>query len=465
MTVITRFAPSPSGPLHLGGARTALFNWLYAKGKSGLFKLRIENTDKERSSDEAISQIKDSLNWLGLKWDGIEIYQNKEINKHLEIVDYLINNNKAYYCYCSNEELLSMREEAKKLGKPVRYNKKWRNKSKYDAPNNIKPVVRLKAPLEGTTVLKDQVLGEIIVENSNLDDFIILRSDKTPTYMLSVVVDDHNMHISDVIRGDDHLTNTFKQLQLYKLLNWKIPLFSHIPLIHGADGAKLSKRHGAESILSYKAMGYLPEAVNNYLLKLGWGHGNSDIVSSEQAIKLFNLKGIGKSPAKFNKDKLNSLNSYYIKNLDNEKLNKIIICHYKSKSFSLSDIGILRLAKGMDGLKERAKNINELIEASEIYLNDTNITLAPKAIEIIASADKKILNLTIEILSSCEDWSVENIENILKSIALKNNLKLGQIASPIRALITGTNYSPSIFEVISILGRDQTLKRIKLNLN
>ncbi len=458
MTIITRFAPSPTGSLHIGGARTALFNWLYAKKNNGLFKLRIEDTDRLRSTEQAKDEILKSLKWLSLNWDKDIVYQHKQIDNHINIVKDLLNKGFAYKCFCTKETLQEIREEAKKNSLPPKYDRRCRN---INANNqNSSYVVRLKTPLEGQTRLIDKVLGEIIVDNSTLDDFIILRSDHTPTYMLSVVVDDYEMKVTDVIRGDDHLTNTFKQIQIYNLLQWDKPNFSHIPLIHGEDGSKLSKRHGAESILTYKSLGYLPEAMNNYLLRLGWGHGDEDIISVTKALDLFDIDGIGKSAARFDILKLDSLNSNYIKNKDDRFLIDFILdYHNKNKNNLLLDAR-KRLVIGIEGIKERSKTMLDLVDFSNYYVLNKDISIEDSADIIIKNTDKNILLSISKELSECSNWTANNIEEILRTFAKNNNFKLGKIASPIRAAVTGKTISPSIFKVLEIIGKNDTLKRI-----
>ncbi len=461
MSIITRFAPSPTGSLHIGGARTALFNWLYANKNKGLFKLRIEDTDRIRSTNIATLEIINSLNWLGLAPDGKVVYQSKQIHSHQKIAEKLLQEGKAYKCYCSKEELAKMRDKAIKEGIPRRYNGKCRDNSNTNIKRNILPTMRLKTPNLGTTTLNDKILGKVEVENKNIEDFIILRADNSPTYMLSVVVDDHNMNITDVIRGDDHLTNTFKQLQLYNLLNWNLPKFSHLPLIHGTDGTKLSKRHGAESILAYKDLGYLPQAILNYLLRLGWGHENTDIITLKESIKLFSIKGIGKSPAKFDKDKLDNLNSYYIKNSSDKILLELVLNAFEKQNIAINNLEIQRLNKGITSIKQRARSLLEVIDACKFYLNKNEINLNEEANKVIIESKKYLLKNIVNEMQNIQDWSKEEIENVLKNIAESSNLKLRSIASPIRAALTGKTVSPSVFEIMDILGKEESIKRMR----
>ena len=391
MKIITRFAPSPTGFLHIGGVRTALFNWLFAKRHDGLFKLRIEDTDLKRSTDEAKEAIINGLKWMNLNWDGEIIYQSNKLERHKEIVNQLLQNGHAYKCYCTPEELEEMRNLAKSEKRAPRYNGKWRNLDQDLAPKDISPVIRIKCPQTGSTILNDLVQGEININNSELDDFIIMRSDGTPTYMLSVVVDDYDMEVSHVIRGVDHLTNTIRQQQIYNAMSWNIPIYAHIPLIHGMDGSKLSKRHGALGINTYKEMGYLTEAMLNYLLRLGWSHGDKEIFSRNEAKKLFNIDTIGKSSAKFDIDKLNSLNSIYINNIKNNDLSKYIDKMYKDESLTLTDKQLQIITNGLDGIKTRARTLNELKEMTSFYIAKIPIPLDKKS--------KKVLNTdNIELL-------------------------------------------------------------------
>src|SRR3954469_12923509 len=363
MTVVTRFAPSPTGFLHIGGARTALFNWLFARHHGGTFLLRIEDTDRARSTDAAVEAIVDGLKWVELDWDGDAVSQFQRRDRHAEVAHQMLETGHAYRCYASPEELEAMRAEQKAAGQPMRYDGRWRDRDPAEAPAGISPVIRLKAPQEGETVLADHVQGEVRVQNAQLDDMVLLRADGTPTYMLSVVVDDHDMNVTHVIRGDDHLTNNFRQVQIYRAMGWDLPEFAHIPLIHGADGAKLSKRHGALGVDAYRDMGYLPEALRNYLLRLGWGHGDDEIISTEQAIEWFDLDGIGRSPAQFDFAKLDSINAHYIREADDARLLALVAERLETQfGRPLSEVESGRLLKAMPGLKPRAKTIVELAE-------------------------------------------------------------------------------------------------------
>ena len=464
MKVVTRFAPSPTGFLHIGGVRTALFNWLFAKHHDGLFKLRIEDTDVKRSTDDAKKAIIDGLKWIDLNWDDEVVYQSKKIQRHVEIGKKLLDMGHAYKCYCSPEELTEMRELAKKEKRAPKYNGKWRNRDVSEAPKDINPVIRIKCPQSGTTEINDIVQGKITINNSELDDFIILRSDNTPTYMLSVVVDDYDMDITHVIRGDDHLTNTMRQKQIYTSLGWDLPIYAHIPLIHGMDGGKLSKRHGALGVDAYSAMGYLPESMLNYLLRLGWSHGDKEIISREEAIKLFNLEAIGRSSAKFDLDRLSSLNAIYINQTSNNELALIVKDIFQKKDVVVDDKKLLLLKNGMNGLKTRARTLNELAEMCSFYIEEAPISLDEKSKKVLNSDTIKLLKNYHEHLSKLEIWKQNNIEENIKLFCEANNLNLGKVAQPLRAATTGKSVSPGLYELMEVLGKMETLSRlIKIN--
>lgn len=464
MTVVTRFAPSPTGFLHIGGARTALYNWLYAKHTGGKFLLRIEDTDRERSTPEAVEAIFDGLNWLGLTADEEPTFQFARRDRHAEVANELLAAGKAYYCYCSPEELTEMREKARAEGRPMKYDGTWRDRDASEAPEGVKPVVRLKAPQEGDAVIMDQVQGEVRVANEQLDDYVILRGDGTPTYMLSVVVDDHDMGVTNVIRGDDHLTNAFRQKALYDAMGWDVPTFAHIPLIHGPDGAKLSKRHGALGVDSYRdEMGFLPEAVNNYLLRLGWGHGDDEVISQEQAIEWFDVKDVGKGASRFDFAKLTNLNGIYLRQADDERL----VNEISGRVATIAGLDAIdaaqkeTLIKGMSGLKERAKTLIELAESSAFYVTDGVASFNEKAQSLIDSAPEGLFAELANSLEALDTWTEESVDASVRATAEKLDLKLGKVAQPLRAVLTGSNSSPGIFEVMIVLGKDQTLKRIR----
>jgi glutamyl-tRNA synthetase len=462
MTVVTRFAPSPTGFLHIGGARTALFNWLYAKRNNGKFLLRIEDTDRARSTDAAVAAILDGMKWLGLDWDDEEIYQFSRVERHKEVAYQLLEKGHAYKCYCSKEELDAMREKAMAEKSPMRYDGTWRDRDPSETPKGVDPVIRLKSPQTGETVIDDCVQGVVTVQNKEQDDMVLLRSDGTPTYMLAVVVDDHDMGVTHVIRGDDHLTNAFRQKLIYEAMGWDVPSFSHIPLIHGADGAKLSKRHGALGVEAYRDMGYLPEAIRNYLLRLGWSHGDDEIISTKQAIEWFNLESLGRSPSKFDFAKLDSVNGHYIREADDERLVDLITPLLEAKlNKPLNPIVAEQIVRGMAGLKQRAKNLVELSDSALFYAAGAPAEFTDKAKKALDAQGEEILNNVLHEFEQIGNWEHGNLEAVLRQYSEKNAVGLGNIMAPIRAAITGSHVSPSMFEVMEILGKDETRKRLK----
>ncbi len=460
-SVVTRFAPSPTGFLHIGGARTALFNWLFARHHGGTFALRIEDTDRKRSTPEAINAILEGLRWLGLTWDGEVVYQSTRAERHAALARALLADGKAYNCYCTPEELEEMRAAARAAGRSMLYDGRWRDRDPAEAPPGIEPVVRLKMPRDGETVLQDAVQGRVAVANSQLDDMVLLRADGTPTYMLSVVVDDHDMGMTHVIRGDDHLTNAFRQTQLVRALGWRIPVFAHIPLIHGSDGAKLSKRHGALGIEAYREMGYLPEALRNYLLRLGWSHGDAEIISGEEAVAWFDLEGIVKSAARFDFAKLDSLNGHYLRQADDGRLVELILPMIeKALERPLDETGRRRLRAAMPGLKDRAKTLLELCERSQFYVRERPIAIDQKAAKLLTPEARQRLAGLLKELEGLDDWSESELDRALRDFAEAQGCKLGQVAQPLRAALTGSHASPGIFEVMAVLGREESLARI-----
>ena len=463
MKIVTRFAPSPTGNLHIGSARTALFNWLFAKNIKGKFLLRIEDTDKVRSTKESINKILDGLTWLNLQWDDEIIYQSKNQKRHKEVAEELLKKGLAYKCFCSEEDLNKMREEAKILKKPFRYNRMWREKNSKDAPQNIKPVIRIKSPIKGETIIEDIIQGTIKVSNEEIDDFIILRSDGTPTYMLSVVVDDYDMKVTHLIRGHDHLTNTFRQNVIYEAMQWNKPITAHIPLILGSDGSKMSKRHGAIDVEEYKTKGILPNALINYMLRLGWSHGDDEIISLENAIKWFSLEKIGKSPAKFDNEKLISVNSHYIKELNNDKIIKFLESYYISKyKIKIDEISIKRLNLGLDDIKSRSRDLNQLAEMSLFYCSKFPLSISKKAQKYIKKVDKRVFKDLLIVLENIEnDFKKQKIEEIMSKFLIEKGLKLSDIIQYIRAMITGLDVSPRIYDIMEILGFLEIKKRIE----
>ena len=465
--VVTRFAPSPTGFLHIGGARTALFNWLYAKHTGGKMLLRIEDTDRERSTKAAVDAIIDGLKWLGLTWDGDPISQFSRVDRHREVAEELVKKGQAYYCYATPEELTEMREKARAEGKPPRYNGIWRDRDPSEAPKGVKPVIRIKAPQQGETIVHDRVQGDVHFPNKDLDDFIILRSDGTPTYMLAVVVDDHDMGVTHVIRGDDHLTNAARQTILFKAMGWDVPVMAHIPLIHGADGAKLSKRHGALGVDAYRAMGYLPIALRNYLVRLGWSHGDDEIMSTEDMISWFDIDDINKGAARFDFKKLEAINGQYMRMSDDKDLFDAalsilpVIEGGKELEAKLNEKNRSEFLKAMPELKERAKTLVELIDNAAFIFSDRPLKLDEKATNLLNDEGKTILKGIYSALESCTDWTKEKLDHIIRNYAEEAQLKLGKVAQPLRAALTGRAVSPGVFDVLVILGRDESLGRIR----
>lgn len=463
--VVTRFAPSPTGFLHIGGARTALFNWLFSRHHGGQFLLRIEDTDRARSTPEAVEAILDGLSWLGLNWDGQTIYQFARAARHAEVATGLLKTGGAYRCYATPEELTAMREAQKAAGLPQRYDGRWRDRDPSEAPAGAPFVIRMRAPTEGATTISDLVQGDVTVNNEQLDDMVLLRGDGTPTYMLSVVVDDHDMGITHVIRGDDHLTNAFRQTQLYRVCGFETPVFAHIPLIHGPDGAKLSKRHGALGVDAYRDMGYLPEALRNYLLRLGWSHGDEETISTAQAIEWFDLDKVGRSAARFDFAKLLNLNAHYVRESDDATLIEAISGRLADQlGAPLGDAARLRLQAGMNGLKQRAKLLTDLIESAMIYTGDTAPSPDEKAAKLLVSA-RPVLEALIATLDAVASWSSDALETAVRDWSLAAGRKLGDAAQPLRAAVTGSLVSPPIFEVMAILGRDITFRRLRTALD
>ena len=444
---ITRFAPSPTGYLHIGGARTALFNWLYAKHTGGKFLLRIEDTDRERSTKEAEQAILDGLKWLGLEWDGEPYFQYQHAKRHADVAQELLARGDAYYCYCTPEELAGLRE------KKLPYDRRWRD-SKNPPPAGVKPAIRLKAPLDRDVVVKDHIRGDVRTPAGQLEDLVIMRSDGTPTYNLAVVVDDHDMGVTHIIRGEDHLTNAAKQMVIYQAMGWKVPEFAHVPLIHGPDGAKLSKRHGAVGVEAYRDMGYLPEALRNYLLRLGWAHGDAEIISDAQAIEWFDLSGIGQSASRFDFAKLENLNGHYIREATDARLTELV-------AGNADTLGKARVQKGMPGLKARAKTINELRDNAGIYLAQRPIVLDDKAKDVLAKGGKEIVAVVLPKLEAQAAFTHDALMELCKTYGEEIGKKLGDIAQPLRAALSGKIVSPGVFEVMEILGKEETLGRLK----
>ncbi len=459
--IVCRFAPSPTGYLHIGGARTALFNWLYAKRFGGTFRLRIEDTDRARSTPEATAAILDGMKWLGLDWDGDVVHQFARMDRHAEVANQLLASGGAYHCYASPQELDDMRAAQKAAGKPIRYDGRWRDRDPKEAPEGVKPVVRLKARQDGVTVIRDRVQGDVTIGNDQLDDMILLRADGTPTYMLSVVVDDYDMGVTHVIRGDDHLNNAARQMQLIERLGWPVPVYAHIPLIHGADGAKLSKRHGALAVDAYRDMGYLPEAMRNYLLRLGWAHGDEEIISTAKAIEWFDIAAVGRSASRFDFKKLDNLNGHYMR----ETADDVLFDHAaplieKEAGIAISPAAKTRLIAGMGGLKARAKTLLELAKAATFYVRGRPFDLDDGAKKLLAGDAKANLAKGRDLLAQAAEWNAAFLEETFRKAAEAQGAKLGLLAQPLRGALTGQATSPPIFEVMAILGREETLGRI-----
>jgi glutamyl-tRNA synthetase len=466
-TVVTRFAPSPTGFLHIGGARTALFNWLYARKRGGKMLLRIEDTDRERSTDAAIAAILEGLKWLGIEWDDETVYQFSRAARHRDVAEQLLASGKAYRCYATPEELAQMREAAKAEGRAIRYDGRWRDRDPSEAPADAKPVIRLRAPQTGETVIEDEVQGRVVWQNENLDDLVLLRSDGNPTYMLAVVVDDHDMGVTHVIRGDDHLINAARQKHIYDALGWTVPVMAHIPLIHGPDGSKLSKRHGALGVDAYRALGYLPVALRNYLVRLGWSHGDQEIFSTGEMIREFDLPAIGRSAARFDFAKLENLNGHYIRNADDKALVAAFedvlqfVPNGAAIRAKLNDTTRAQLLAAMPGLKERAKTIVELIDNSNFIFADRPLELEPKAASVLTPETRKLIGELHSVLETVSPWAADTAEAAMRTFAEAKNLKLGAIAQPLRVALTGRTTSPGIFDVLAVLGRQTCLDRLQ----
>lgn len=463
MTIVTRFPPSPTGFMHIGNARTALFNYLFARANGGKFVVRIEDTDRKRHSEEAIQVILDGLEWLGLDYDGEITSQFANQQRHTEVAQKLLNEGKAYKCYCTPEELEEMRTTARAEGRTVFYDRSWRDRDESEAPEGVEPVIRIKAPLDGAGTIHDKVQGKVSVNNDQIDDFIILRSDGSPTYMLAVVVDDHDAGITHVIRGDDHLNNTFRQNVIIDALGWEQPIYAHLPLIHGPDGKKFSKRHGAESVEDYRKMGFLPAAMSNYLLRLGWSHGDDEIIPRDKALEWFNLDNIGKSAANFDFTKLESLNAHYIKEITPEKLLETALPFYKERhNIEPDQEAQKRIIAGIDELKDRAKTILNFVDDSVFYARNIPFEYDEKAQNNLTLETRPVLEALIAKFKSLDDFTGDAIKQSCFDVAEElMNGKMGKVGMPLRAAVTGTTASPSIFEACAILGLNETCDRIE----
>ena len=459
--VATRFAPSPTGPLHIGGVRTALFNWLFSKNNKGKFYLRIEDTDKERSKDEYKNQIIQSLKWIGIQHDDKEYIQSQNINKHKEVANELLKKGFAYKCYCSEDEIKEQKEKAKKKGTPFVYNRKWRDSKNLEIPKNVDPVTRFKSKMSGNNLIKDLVQGNVNISNSIIEDFIILRKDGSPTYQLSVVVDDHIMNITHVIRGDDHKINTFKQKQIYEAMNWKMPEFAHIPLIHSESGSKLSKRDKASTINDYKKLGIISDALRNYLLRLGWSHQDKEIFTLDESIKLFNLKGVGKSPSKLDMTRILSLNEHYIKHIDEKELFKLLKIYCKDFKKSIDNPKGHTLIKSMKFLKNKAKTLEDIYQNAQYILNNY-LQISPEDLKLL---DDPSINILKDFLNQYEKTSIiskESLEKIINGLIDKHKTNFKGVGQPLRIALTGSRFGPGIYDIILSLDKNETIKRLKL---
>jgi glutamyl-tRNA synthetase len=458
MTVVTRFAPSPTGYLHIGGARTALFNWLFARHHGGQFLLRIEDTDRARNSEQAVQVILDGLDWLGLTPDEPPVFQSTRFARHAEVAHLMLASGHAYRCYATAAELTEMREKAKAEGRSPMYDGRWRDRDPADAPPGAPFAIRLRAPREGETVVEDLIQGQVRVANAELDDMIILRSDGLPTYLHAVVVDDYDMGITHVIRGDDHLTNTFRQIQVYQAMGWAIPSFAHVPLIHGPDGAKLSKRHGAQSVTDFRDQGYLPEAVCNYLLRLGWGHGDTEILDRAEAIRLFDLDGVGRAPSRMDYTKLGHLNGVYLRAADDDRLTADVVARLTAQGLP-AEVAAPRIRMLMPGLKERAKTLVDLADSAAFLARSLPLAMEPKAAALLTPDARAMLREVANDLGAT-DFSGPALDAALRAFAERSGKKLGQVAQPLRAALTGSTVSPGIDATLAALGREEALARL-----
>jgi len=460
--VATRFAPSPTGPLHIGGVRTALFNWLFSKNQNGTFHLRIEDTDKERSKDEYKDQIIKSLKWIGIGYDGSEYIQSSKINDHINIANELLKNGHAYKCYCSNEEIEEQKNRAKQKKIPYIYDRKWRDKGENDAPKDIKPTIRFKSKIDGSTILKDLVQGDIEIENNTIEDFIILRNDGSPTYNLSASVDDHHMNITHIIRGDDHKINTFKQMQIYSSMNWKIPSFAHIPLIHTTEGKKLSKRDKASTLDDYSKIGIIPEALRNYLLRLGWSFKDKEIFTEEESIQHFNLEGIGKSPSKLDMSRILSMNEHYIKNIDENNLFKQLTKYCEIYQEKIPNEKGDKIKSSLPFLKNKAKTLEDIYKNSKYIIQD-KITISQDDIKLIDDKAKKIVSEFSNSISKIEKLNKENLEPIINHLIKSNETNFKGVGQPLRIMLTGSKFGPGIYDILISLGKNEVINRLNKN--
>ena len=457
--VATRFAPSPTGPLHIGGVRTALFNWLYSKNQKGNFYLRIEDTDKERSKEEYKKQIIKSLQWIGINHDGQEYIQSQKIDNHIKVANELLKKGNAYKCYCSNEEIEEQKKRAKQKKIPYVYDRKWRDKNESEAPNNIKPVIRFKSKVTGKSVLKDLVQGDVEIENNTIEDFVILRNDGTPTYNLSASVDDHQMNMTHIIRGDDHKINTFKQIQIYEAMGWDLPSFAHIPLIHTIEGKKLSKRDKASTLEDYSKIGIIPDALRNYLLRLGWSFEDKEIFTLDESIKYFNLKGIGKSPSKLDMSRILSMNEHYIKNIDENDLFSQFVNYCEIFKSKIKTEKNDKIKKSLSFLKNKAKTLEDIFNNSQYILND-DVNFNKEDLKLIDDKAKKIISEFNERINKIKEFRREDLEPVVQELIKSNNTNFKGVGQPLRIALTGSKFGPGIYDIIVSLGKDEVEKRL-----
>ena len=457
--VATRFAPSPTGPLHIGGVRTALFNWLYSKNKDGSFYLRIEDTDKERSKDEYKDQIIKSLKWIGIENDGEEYIQSKKINDHIKVANELLKNGYAYKCYCSSEEIEEQKKRAKQKKIPYIYDRKWRDKSESEAPKDVKPTIRFKSKIDGTSILKDLVQGDVEIENNTIEDFIILRNDGTPTYNLSASVDDHQMNITHIIRGDDHKINTFKQMQIYLAMKWELPSFAHIPLIHTTEGKKLSKRDKASTLDDYSTIGIMPDALRNYLLRLGWSYKDKEIFTKEESIKYFNLEGIGKSPSKLDMSRILSMNEHYIKNIDENNLYNQLSIYCENYKNKIPNDKSEKIKKSLNFLKNKAKTLEDIYNNATYIIND-KVSFKEEDLKLIDDNARKIISEFTNNISKLDTFKRDNLEAIVENLIKSNNTNFKGVGQPLRIILTGSRFGPGIYDIIISLGKEEVQKRL-----
>ena len=462
--VATRFAPSPTGALHIGGVRTALFNWLYSKNQKGTFHLRIEDTDKERSKEEHKIQIIKSLNWLGIKHDGEEYIQSSKIDDHVKIANELLKNGYAYKCYCSPEEIEEQKNRARQKKRPYIYNRKWRDADEKDAPKEIKPVIRFKSKIEGSSILKDLVQGDVEIENSTIEDFVILRNDGTPTYNLSATVDDHEMGMTHIIRGDDHKINTFKQIQIYEAMKWDVPLFAHIPLIHTIEGKKLSKRDNASTLDDYSKIGIMPDALRNYLLRLGWSYQDKEIFTLEESIKFFNLEGIGKSPSKLDMSRILSMNEHYIKNIDESDLYDHLLRYCEEYKDKINTEKASKIKSSLVFLKNKAKTLEEIFNNAK-YIIDDEVNFNENDLKLIDDKSKKIINEFLDEIKNLESLTRDNLEPIVNNLIKKHETNFKGVGQPLRVALTGSKFGPGLYDIVISLGKTDVEKRLRKVLN